>query len=85
MFLNLRIEWKSNHDNNYYTKCFQEQVLDSINQEQVLKDLFFLSKGKDVVLVCHEKYEESMFCHRILVSDWLNSIGIKVTEWRKTQ
>lgn len=25
------MEWKKNHDNDYYTKCFNEQVLNTIN------------------------------------------------------
>ena len=79
------MEWKKNHDNDYYIKCFSEQVLDKLNVLTVMRDLIDLVNstedhiGKEIVLICYEK--PSDFCHRHLVSKWLNSNGIKCKEW----
>lgn len=62
--------WEKTKDNNYYTKHFYDEVLFNLNPEQVLLDLAKLSNGKDVCLLCYE--EENEFCHRFIVSDWLN-------------
>jgi len=41
-----------------------------------------LSKGKDIVLLCHEG--EEFFCHRQLVSKWLiEKLNIQVLEFGK--
>lgn len=73
------IKWKENHDNNYYIKCFIEQVLNNLNAEEVCKELYNLSNGKDIALICYEK--PSDFCHRHLVSAWLNYHRINCTEY----
>ena len=79
------MEWKKKHDNDYYIKCFSEQVLDKLNALTVMRDLIDLVNstedhiGKGIALICYEK--PSDFCHRHLVSKWLNSNGIKCKEW----
>lgn len=79
------MEWKKNHDNDYYIKCFNEQVLDKLNVLTVMRDLIDLVNstedhiGKEIVLICYEK--PSDFCHRHLVAEWLNSNGIQCKEW----
>ena len=79
------MEWKKNHDNNYYIKCFSEQVLDKLNVLTVMRDLIDLVNstedhiGKEIALICYEK--PSDFCHRHLVAEWLNSNGIQCKEW----
>lgn len=87
------IKWKENHDNDYYIKCFNEQVLNKLNAEQVVKELdnLLLNKtlafdyGGDlkevprIALICYEK--PSDFCHRHLVADWLNKNGVECKEW----
>ena len=89
------MKWKENHDNDYYIKCFNEQVLDKLNAEQVIKELDDLllsqttiidysSDSKEVpriVLICYEK--PSDFCHRHLVADWFNKNGFECKEWSK--
>lgn len=77
------MKWKENHDNDYYIKCFNEQVLDKLNATEVVIDLsgILLNLGKtDVCLVCYE--EPSDFCHRHLVADWLNKNGFKCEEYK---
>lgn len=74
------MQWKENHDNNYYIKCFNEQVLSHLNPVDVYNKLEELSCGQDIVLICYEKSGD--FCHRHLVADWLSkNLGIEVKEW----
>lgn len=81
------MEWKKNHDNDYYIKCFNEQVLDKLNVSQVIGDLIHLtfershgsSHDKNIALICYEK--PSDFCHRHLVADWFNKNGIPCEEY----
>lgn len=74
------IKWKETGDNNYYIKCFNEQVLDKLDAEQVVSELIDLHSGTDVALVCYEKPTD--FCHRHLVADWLNENGFKCEEYK---
>lgn len=89
------MKWKENHDNNYYIKCFNEQVLNKLEVLKVLNDFQLLipdhikekmntpvwnNKYFHVALICYEKPED--FCHRHLVADWLKNYGIKVEEWK---
>ena len=73
------MKWKENHDNDYYIKCFNEQVLSELNPHQVLNELYNLSKDKDIALICYEK--PSNFCHRHLVAEWFNKHDISCKEW----
>lgn len=80
------MRWKENHDDEYYIKCFKEQVTDKLNAVQVIRDLNELvadlepkDGSCDVVLVCYEK--PSDFCHRHLVAKWLNENGFVCKEW----
>ncbi len=68
--------WKETQDNDYYIKHFNEEVLNLLNKNMVLKELETLSNGKDIVLICYESPEK--FCHRHLVAQWL---GNNVKEW----
>lgn len=87
------MKWKENHDNDYYIKCFKEQVTDKLDANTVVSELnklidnFVLnpiiykdgSLIPNIALICYEK--PSDFCHRHLVSDWLNENGFKCNEW----
>ena len=79
------MEWKKNHDNDYYIKCFSEQVLDKLNALTVMRDLIDLVNsmedhiGKEIALICYEK--PSDFCHRHLVTEWLKKNGLQCKEW----
>lgn len=76
------MEWKKNKDNNFYIEHYQKEVLDTLNPENVYKDLENLSGGRDCVLLCYEKPES--FCHRHLFADWLGkNLNIEVKEWSK--
>ena len=77
------MEWKRNHDNDYYIRCFNEQVLSKLDAYTVARELTELTnatnKDADIALLCYEKPTD--FCHRHLVSEWLNSNGIQCKEW----
>ena len=78
------MKWKENHDNDYYIKCFNEQVLDTLKSEVVVAELSKMAgnsnnKFEHICLICYEK--PSDFCHRHLVADWLNEEGFKCEEW----
>ncbi len=82
------MEWKNNHDNDYYIKCFKEQVLNTLNATDVVLDFSRLAYGfnvgeNDIALICYEK--PSDFCHRHLVADWLNENGFKCEEWKENK
>lgn len=72
-------EWTINHDDSYYVKHFQAEVLDILDVDGVVKRLSEISGGKDVVLICYESPEK--FCHRHLVADWLIKAGYEVAEY----
>ena len=76
------MKWKENHDNDYYVKCFNEQVLSQLDPLKTVYELLITTSGakKDVCLLCYEK--PSDFCHRHLVADWLNKNGIKCEEYK---
>ena len=38
------VEWKKNHDNDYYIKCFNEQVLKELDVQQVCDDLYNMAE-----------------------------------------
>lgn len=78
------MEWKKSHDNDYYIKCFNEQVLSGLDIFKVYDELYALAdsaglKQYDICLMCYEKPAD--FCHRHLVSDWFNKNGIACEEW----
>ena len=78
------MKWKKNQDNEYYIKCFKQEVLDKLDWFQAYEELHNLadSCGKfqyEIALICYEK--PSDFCHRHLVADWFNKNGIECKEW----
>jgi hypothetical protein len=76
------MKWKENHDNDYYIKCFNEQVLDKLDPEKTVYELLITTSGakKEVCLICYEK--PSDFCHRHLVADWLTKNGFTCEEYK---
>lgn len=77
------MQWKATGDNDYYIKCFNEQVLSQLNPARVVAELYH-TIGKppcscDIALVCYEKPTD--FCHRHLVADWLTEHGYECKEF----
>lgn len=88
------MEWKRTGDNNYYIKCFKEQVLNKLSYISVVNHLQLMlpydtrvdmdsdvaiNTKYHVALICYEK--PTAFCHRHLVADWLNRNGVRCEEW----
>lgn len=67
------IKYKTDKDEEFYTEQYFKEVLSKLDAKDVLKEL-----GDDAVLLCYEKTGD--FCHRHLVSEWLNENGIKCSE-----
>ena len=73
-------EWKKNNDNNYYIEHFQKEVLNLLNPQETVKELYLLSKNKNIALICYEAPDK--FCHRHLVAEWLNKNGFDAEEYK---
>lgn len=73
------MKWKENHNNDYYIKCFNEQVLSKLDPMGVYNELCLLADSNKIALICYEK--PSDFCHRHLVADWLADHGFDIEEW----
>lgn len=79
------MEWKKNHNNDYYIEHFQTEILDGLDATDVILDFSRMIYGfnvgeNDIALICYEK--PSDFCHRHLVAEWLNKNGFQCEEWR---
>ena len=78
------MEWKKNHDNDYYIKCFKEQVTDKLDADNIIDDIGFLTgydQTKNICLICYEKPTD--FCHRHLVAKWPSENGYPCEEWKE--
>lgn len=90
------LEWKENHDNNFYIEQYNSRVLNGLNPYEVVNDLTLLLPPQIQMLnsitncpiwanpninIVLLCYEKpDDFCHRHLVADWLSSNGINVKE-----
>ena len=79
-------EWKKDHDNDKYIRNFNARILNLLNADDVVNDLYRLagidleSRGEcHIALVCYEKPND--FCHRHLVADWLRQNGYSANEY----
>lgn len=74
-------EWKENHDNEFYVRNYRREVLDNLDADKVWRELKALSQGAPFALVCYEKPGD--FCHRHLVSEWMNRHEYTMEEFGK--
>ena len=72
-------EWKKTGDNDYYIQQFTQQVLDTLNAQNVVYELMSIAQNQHVALVCYEA--PGKFCHRHLVAQWLHDNGFNCQEW----
>jgi len=71
-------DWSFKNDTeNIYTPKFKSK-LKTLNKSKVLADLEAIGNGKNIILLCHERYGD--FCHRHLVNEWLQGEGEFMTE-----
>lgn len=67
-------EYKRFNDRGLYAKRFNQEALERLDPDEVVRELNELAGGRGpIVLVCYERSDS--FCHRQLVSDWLTSNG----------
>ena len=76
------MEWKQNHDNDYYIEHFQKEVLNCLKIDDVINEISNLAKydqSRHICLICYEN--PSDFCHRHLVAKWLTENGFPCEEY----
>lgn len=75
------MEWKRTHDNDYYIRHFNDEVLSHLSADDVVEELQYIvpSDKQHIALVCYEKPAD--FCHRHLVARWLRDNGYPCVEW----
>ena len=74
------MKWKQDHDDDYFIKCFNEQVLRHLDVYAVVSELqMMVGEDKTVALVCFEKPQD--FCHRKPVAKWFNANHIACEEY----
>ena len=67
-------KYKKDGDKDFYIEQYKREVLNKLDAKKVYEEL-----GENAVLLCWEKPNE--FCHRHLVSEWLeNELGITIEE-----
>ena len=67
------MNWKENHDNDYYIKCFNEQVLNTLDPHHVYDDLYDIAENfvnqlpEDDIRKIHQKngfpYMVALICY----------------------
>ena len=62
-----------------YERLFKTENLDKLNPLEVQDELYDISKGQHIVLLCYESPEK--FCHRHLVSAWFRENKIPCGEF----
>jgi hypothetical protein len=72
-------EYKRTGDTEYFTKCYNEQVLAKLDPHYIVDALTAWVGGKDIAFVCYEKPTD--FCHRHLVANWLRAAGYTCQEY----
>ena len=74
------IRWKKGEIDNFkYVELYNKEVLSKLDAIDVCIDLYNMSNGNAVVLLCYEKPGD--FCHRHIVADWLEKHGEHVEEF----
>lgn len=73
-------EYKSTNDEVKYTEMYNKNILNKLDQDEVIGDLYDMIGDDDVAVIflCYEK--SSDFCHRKLFAKWLNNAGYECEE-----
>ena len=66
-------DYKETEDMNQYIKSYTSLILDKLNPEKVYNDL------NNKIILCYERPTD--FCHRHLVSIWLNQHNFECREF----
>ena len=77
---NILFAYKHNHDEAAYIERYRSEILDGLDVHEVMKELVHMAGANhEFALVCYESSES--FCHRHIVSDWLNENGYPCVEF----
>lgn len=77
--MDILMEYKRTGDRDRYIERYKTEVLDNLNAvDGIVMELFALSRGNPICLMCYEKPDS--FCHRHLVAEWLTENGIECKE-----
>ena len=86
----LLMQWKENHDKDYYIRRFNDDILSKLDANCVLNEEasnnvigklqtpIWMDPEYHIALICYEK--SSDFCHRHLVSNWFRCNGYECEE-----
>jgi hypothetical protein len=82
------MKWKETRDNDYYIRCFNEQVLSATSFYDTFHELQEMARkvnpdAKYICLICYEKPGD--FCHRHLVAEWFRANDIPCKEFDVTE
>lgn len=93
------MEWKKNHDNDFYIEHYEKEVLATLNPRGVVDELYDkLSDDLKAIIKAEGTYKARSqkvhialicyekpgdFCHRHLLADWLSAHGFECREWTK--
>lgn len=73
--------YKRDGDAEKYVREYKKRVLDALNPDRVIDELFRISGGKAFAMLCYEKPDD--FCHRHIVAEWLREHDFEVEEWEE--
>ena len=76
-------QYKRVHDEINYTRRYIQEIINPLDADSVYDDLYRLSNGNDVALLCYEKSGD--FCHRNIDRRWFNYNKITSVEFKKNQ
>ena len=69
-----------------FTSTYVRDVLGQLDAQQVVRELLDLADGRIAVLCCFEHTHSPAWCHRGIVSAWLQAqIGLDVPEFGREQ
>ena len=77
-----KAEWISlakNGGTEEYKRLYME-MLNCLDPDVVIEELYDLTDSEDIVLVCYERSEN--FCHRHIVSEWFRNAGYECEEFK---
>ena len=75
------MNYKRDGDSKKYVREYRKRVLNALNPDSVIDELFRISGGKSFAMLCYEKPDD--FCHRRVVAEWLRENGFDVEEWKE--
>jgi len=65
-----------------FTERYHTEVLDRLDPRQTVDEFMALAAGKSVAILCFEHPHSATWCHRAMISAWLQqTLGLDVPEY----